>query len=334
MASSSNLNLLATVCVRAENERYGGLESGGGGDGANHDEKGPNGDGAPDLSQELAATQVTGTPSDEAVAAPASAQAVVETVTPGQDTDREQPLPASEALVAGDVAVQAAGEAGAGDVMPTLSESVGLAQQPGEAPRVQKSRGSHDVLDRIRVDGGELEQEEIVSETLAVVPGSSGGGSENGGGAQHEEDDISVPRRSSRVVGSSALESPSVVRLLAQIRTDDPRVEVLKLHNYIPADVSTPVIDAVLEALMLNNNCQALYIQNVNNGLRDEQLMMLAKVLRRGNIWCLNAGENSKIKPSTWCDFVKEIDKTGVTVSTGRRMHDVVHVAVRGCLYR
>lgn len=38
MASSSNLNLLATVCLRAESESCGGLESGGGGgDGANHD---------------------------------------------------------------------------------------------------------------------------------------------------------------------------------------------------------------------------------------------------------------------------------------------------------
>ncbi|CAN0238663.1 unnamed protein product, partial [Ectocarpus sp. 13 AM-2016] len=70
---------------------------------------------------------------------------------------------------------------------------------------------------------------------------------------------------------------------------------------------------AVLEASMLNSNCQALYTQNISNGLRDEQLMMLANVLRRGNIWCLNTGENSKIKPSTWCDFVKEIEKTGVT---------------------
>ncbi|CAB1108237.1 unnamed protein product [Ectocarpus sp. CCAP 1310/34] len=325
MASSSNLQLLATVCVRAENESYGGIESGGGGDGANHDETVPIEDGAPDFSQELAVTQVTGTQPDEAVAAAsASAQAVVETATPVQDTEREQPLPPREALVAGGVEVQVVGEAGAGDVMRTSSGSVGVAQQTGEAPRVQESRGSHDLLDQIRVYGGEVEQGEAISDALAVAPDSSSGGggggsgsgsengSENGGGDEHEEDDISVPRRSSRVVGSSALESPSVVHLLAQIRTDDPRVEVLKLHNYIPADVSTPVIDAVLEALMLNN-CQALYIQNVSNGLRDEQLMMLAKVLRKGNIWCLNAGENSKIKPSTWCDFVKEIDKTGVT---------------------
>ncbi|CAN0520667.1 unnamed protein product, partial [Ectocarpus sp. 12 AP-2014] len=70
MASSSNLNLLATVCLLEESESCGGLESGGGGDGANHDETVPIEHGAPDLSQELAATQVTGTQPDEAVAAP------------------------------------------------------------------------------------------------------------------------------------------------------------------------------------------------------------------------------------------------------------------------
>lgn len=42
----------------------------------------------------------------------------------------------------------------------------------------------------------------------------------------------------------------------------------------------------------------------------------LAKVLRRGNIWCLNAGENYKVKLSTWWEFVKEIESTNVTVRT------------------
>ncbi|CAN0406424.1 unnamed protein product, partial [Pylaiella littoralis] len=129
----------------------------GSGDGARFEEARPSvpmhvvvEDGAPNLSRELAATPVTGTQPDEAVAAHASAQAVVE-------TEREQPLPASEVLVAGDVAVQAAGEAGAGDVMPTSCGSAGVAQWPGEAPRVQNSRGSHDLLDQIRADDGEVE---------------------------------------------------------------------------------------------------------------------------------------------------------------------------------
>ena len=57
-------------------------------------------------------------------------------------------------------------------------------------------------------------------------------------------------------------------------RTDDPEVEVLKLHHYLGPDVNTAVIDAVLEALVINNNCQALYIQNFNEGFRDEQVCL------------------------------------------------------------
>ncbi|CAN0421062.1 unnamed protein product [Ectocarpus sp. 12 AP-2014] len=327
VASSSNLNLLATVCLLEENGSCGGIESGGG-DAARHEETVPIEDDAPYPSQELVATQVTGAQPDEAVVAPTSVQAVVETTTPGQDAEREQRVPASDALVAGGVAVQAAGEAGADGVMPTSRGSAGVAIQSGEAQRVQNSRGSHDLLDRIRADEDEEEQREVESDNL-VAPGSSSGGggsgsssdgesrsgsgSENGVGTDHEEDDISVPRRSNRVPGSSALERTSVVRLLDQIRADDPRVEILKLHDYLPADVSTPIINAVLKALMRNNNCQALYIQNVSNGFRDEQLRMLAKVLRRGNIWCLNAGENSGITPSAWWWFVEEIKTTSVT---------------------
>lgn len=49
---------------------------------------------------------------------------------------------------------------------------------------------------------------------------------------------------------------------------------MLKLHHYLGPDVNTGVIDAVLEALSVNTNCQALYIQNFNEGFRDEQVNM------------------------------------------------------------
>ena len=55
-------------------------------------------------------------------------------------------------------------------------------------------------------------------------------------------------------------------------RTNDPEVKVLKLHHYLGPDVNTAVIDAVLEALSMNVNCEALYIQNFNEGFRDEQV--------------------------------------------------------------
>ncbi|CAM9299240.1 unnamed protein product, partial [Ectocarpus sp. 12 AP-2014] len=122
-----------------------------------------------------------------------------------------------------------------------------------------------------------------------------------------------MPRRSSRVPGYWKVESPCVVNLLSRIQADDPGVDVLKLHNYISSDVNTLVIDAVLDSLMLNNSCQALYIQNFDKGFRDEQLLKLAKVLRRGVIWCLNAGEIYDVTPSTWWKFVEDIKNTNVT---------------------
>lgn len=60
-------------------------------------------------------------------------------------------------------------------------------------------------------------------------------------------------------------------------RSNHPEVEVLKLHHYLGPDVNTSVIDAVLDALMENDNCQALYIQNFNEGFRDEQVRACAK---------------------------------------------------------
>lgn len=114
-----------------------------------------------------------------------------------------------------------------------------------------------------------------------------------------------------RVPGQSQLTSPSVVKLLKQIRGNAAEVEVLRLHNYIGPGVSHAVIDAVLVALMHNSNCQALYIQNVN--LVDYQIPKLLDVLKRGNIWCLNAGENDGVNPETWAKFVKELPNTNLT---------------------
>ena len=89
---------------------------------------------------------MTGTQSDEAVAAPASVQAVVKAVTPVHEPEHEQPLPAREALVKGNGAVQAAGEANAGEVTPMSYALVLVAQEPGEAQRLQTSRRSHNLL--------------------------------------------------------------------------------------------------------------------------------------------------------------------------------------------
>jgi hypothetical protein len=70
---------------------------------------------------------------------------------------------------------------------------------------------------------------------------------------------------------------------------------VLKLHNVLGPDTNTTVIDAVLDALAENTNCQALYMQNFVDGVTDTQIDTLTAVLRKCNIWCLNLGENYKV---------------------------------------
>lgn len=120
-------------------------------------------------------------------------------------------------------------------------------------------------------------------------------------------------RRSRRVPGSSVLQQPSVLSLLKRIREDADDTVVLKLHNYIPTDASTVIIDAVLEALMSNTKCQALYIQNFSHGFRDKQVRSLIRVLQRGHIWALNAGENYNVKVDTWRKFAKDLESTNVT---------------------
>ncbi|CAN0406396.1 unnamed protein product, partial [Pylaiella littoralis] len=157
-AKATNLDLLATAACSAGAMASDGGSAGGSRSGGIHDHE------VSDVSQELAAAQVTGTQPGEAVAAPASAQAVVET-----------PVPAREALVKGDGAVQAAGEAGAGEVTPVSSALAVVAQEPGEAQRLQKSHGSHDLLGHTPaatpapVAAGEEEQGTVVRESLGSV---------------------------------------------------------------------------------------------------------------------------------------------------------------------
>ncbi|CAN0071497.1 unnamed protein product, partial [Discosporangium mesarthrocarpum] len=120
-------------------------------------------------------------------------------------------------------------------------------------------------------------------------------------------------RRSVRAAGAAALESPQVQQLLEQIRSNHPDMEVLKLHHYLGPDANTATLDAVLEALEVNENCQALYIQNFNEGFRDAQVRKLSSVLARGTVWCLNAGENYKVALESWWGFVSSIKDTNLT---------------------
>ena len=75
------------------------------------------------------------------------------------------------------------------------------------------------------------------------------------------------------------------------------------------------VIDAALDALGDNSNCEALYIQNFNKGMRDAQVLRLLEVLMLPTcqIWCLNIGETYNVKTKTWKQFAIGLRKTKVT---------------------
>lgn len=123
-------------------------------------------------------------------------------------------------------------------------------------------------------------------------------------------------RRSSRQPCKAALQTPGVRALLDKLRRDDSDMVVLKMKKYVN-DPDTPqvVIDAVLDALEENTNCEALYIQNFNRGMHDEQVLHLLKVLklRTCKIWCLNIGETYNVKSSTWKKFARGLRDTNVT---------------------
>lgn len=59
----------------------------------------------------------------------------------------------------------------------------------------------------------------------------------------------------------------------------------------------------------------SLSLQNFNQGMRDEQVLHLLKVLQRPSckIWCMNIGETYKVKSSTWEVFTNGLRDTKIT---------------------
>lgn len=123
-------------------------------------------------------------------------------------------------------------------------------------------------------------------------------------------------RRSTRQPSRSAVTSPNVRALVGKLEMNDPEMVVLKCKKYLPSsDTPTVIVDTMLDALERNTNCQALYIQNFNNGMRDDQVLHLLRILQSPscNIWCLNIGETYNVKRRTWAQFTMGLRKTKIT---------------------
>eukprot|EP00934_Nitzschia_sp_Nitz4_P004828 Nitzschia sp. Nitz4//scaffold1_size375055//155729//157817//NITZ4_000262-RA/size375055-snap-gene-0.198-mRNA-1//1//CDS//3329541003//4818//frame0 len=123
-------------------------------------------------------------------------------------------------------------------------------------------------------------------------------------------------RRSVRQPSRTLLNSKQVKTLVKGLKRNDPAMVVLKMKKYISdPDAPSCVLDATLEALEENTNCEALFIQNFNEGMRDKQVLHLLRVLQSPscNIWCLNIGENYNVSTETWETFTKGLRRTKVT---------------------
>jgi len=123
-------------------------------------------------------------------------------------------------------------------------------------------------------------------------------------------------RRSRRQPNMALLNSKPVRILVDKLKYNDTDMVVLKMKKYIN-DPNTPcaVMDAILNAMEENTNCEALYIQNFNEGMRDDQVIHLLRILQQPSckIWCLNIGENYNVSDSTWERFTKGLIHTKIT---------------------
>lgn len=108
-------------------------------------------------------------------------------------------------------------------------------------------------------------------------------------------------------------------QLIAKIKRQHSCSVVLKVKDHLKYDVGSAVINAILDALRSNHKCQALYLQNLNQGVRDEQINKLAELVKeRTNIWCLNLGENYEVSSKCWerfCDALADSHVTHIYLS-------------------
>jgi len=135
-------------------------------------------------------------------------------------------------------------------------------------------------------------------------------------------DDLSIcnqndwVRRSRRQPSKALLKSKDVRMLIGKLKMNDSDMRVLKMKKYInDPNTLSAVLNAALNAMEENTNCEALYIQNFNEGMRDQQVLHLLRILQQPscNIWCLNIGENYNVSDETWEKFTNGLIHTKIT---------------------
>ena len=153
----------------------------------------------------------------------------------------------------------------------------------------------------------------LVPET-PVAEAGDGASAEHPEGEQPPDGQAAEGRTGRRVIGVDKLNRYGVRKLVQMIKEDrDPALKVLRLKQYLDADANPLTIDTVLDALMNCTMCEALYIQNFEKGMLDEQVEHLGQVLKQRNIWALNIGENFAISTPGWEKFARVLKDTHVT---------------------
>lgn len=158
-----------------------------------------------------------------------------------------------------------------GELPMSISEKVKLARRnrsngaalpplPTSAVKASKANTKKDKLQKRAMMDAESEQEAkrikeqarpLTAAEIRLILGDDGG-----------TESSTWVRRSVRQPSKSTLNAPRVKALLDKLRSNDSDMVVLKMKKYC-SDLETPclVIDAVLDALEENTNCEALYIQ-------------------------------------------------------------------------
>ena len=124
----------------------------------------------------------------------------------------------------------------------------------------------------------------------------------------------SYVRRSTRRSGVSDIASRSVQHLLRLLESNDPSIRILRLKNFLRADMSFASVELVFDALLRNTSVEVLYCQALTDkAMPDAQMDTLLKILKRGTIWGLNAGELYNITNAKWEEFTRALSDTNVT---------------------
>lgn len=119
-------------------------------------------------------------------------------------------------------------------------------------------------------------------------------------------------RRSTR--RETAVDRVDVQLLFDRIVENCPSIQVLRTKQFLDSRTNEQVLERMFDLLEDNTSVQALYVQNLENGMTDFTLGLLARLLTRNHrIWAVNVGENFKITKTGWEAFASALPSTGVT---------------------